>query len=857
MKKWYEFIPDLYTYNPYLNVYPENVRLSGELSPLTNFFLNIFANSLEKRNLIVAIPDIILRPISILSYLYAFLKNRSVIVFTQKNLVDSHYKKYHLLNDGSRYLFYEIPLGIISDECVEAKIYMPRAKIGLKQRYIQKQKENFLEDSKPKVLLCQNDKKIDNNIIDKIIIDEGRLDNFKVNFDLGLIIFENVDRFVYSQYSTQVFLGWLSPLLEEEITFIFHFSNSESKFINTIKEKTDSLAMLFGTALLKSNEELQKVSINYFEERSKDWKKAEMELINKYNIDRQHFYENITTIEIAHPLLKAGNINYHFKITRNLLRKINEDRIKNKKLYYLVKSFLFKLPNLAINPSKYKELYSDDFVNWRYYTIPQMLQMFRDRLSEENEDNIIYLEGLISEVYSIYLELKECRRYKEEETYSRIAKDYKILEMIEEVCKHNCNEIVVATYSPFERNILEGDVNGLQLENGFKIETIAQINRSIFDVSEKTLVLPGPVRMKYLSVLLQPYKKIIVLAYEGENYNLAKGQIDLFYKYSIEREENLMSYLEEIYNFIGIPKDSLFKSYYERKKRNKLESVDDEKTTPVGGLEKNETDFLNRIKDIIKIEPRYIHYKEYDDEITKLENILAELDKKPHMIEKYITSAFYEVSLRKVGETQIIKKLLPVEKTYIYLEKKDGKVHEGTPINLKPGFYVIILDNDERKTLLDLIVEIFGLKQSVDKHLIELWKERLIKFINMYNLSYQELYKLYIKNKGKRKYHTVLNWTKGNVLAPDDPVDIQIIGKILKDEEIIENYEIIYREANKLRNIHRIVGRKLRKIIKEVLRGELDPTKLNYEEYAIYEKIESGFYEVVGINKKFNNGDIK
>jgi len=843
MRNWYQPSQPICTYNPHLREHPPDAVLSGNLSPLTNFFLNVFVNGIEERNLIIAIPDVTLRPIPIVSFLYANLTNKSSIVFGGENTRDLHYKNYHLLNHGD-YLFYYIPLGFISDEGVEAKVYLPRATQDFKRRYIQHQKENFLESRKPKILLSLADRRID-DIIERLVTDEGTFDS-PIRIDIGLIIFENVDRFVHSQYSTELFLKWLSPLLDRGVRFIFHFANPESMFIKIIKEATNSLVVPFGTALLRSNVELQRKAIEYFRKIYEDDEKR-AELINKYNIDREYFYENITFVEIVEPVLKAGNIDYHLKKAKDVLSMIDENRIKNKKLYYTVKSLLYMLPNLVINPSKYKKLYEDDFVGWRYYTIPHLLEMLRERIHEENEDNIVFLEDLISEIYCVYAELKECRRYGEEKTYSRVAKDYQIFKTIGNA-QNGGDTIVIATQSPFERRILEDDISGLHLENGLEIGTVHQVNLSTkeLDYSKATLVLPGPVRMKYMSVLLRPYERITVLAYEGENYNRAKEQIDLFYTYSIEHEENLMAYLEEVYNFLGVPRDDLFKDFLKRREQ----SVNEEVKTHQEDKDK-ETELLDRLREIVETEP-YKHYKKYEDEIAEVEGIITELEKKEAEIARSKTGTFYEVFLGGMGETQMIRKLLPAEKTYIYEE--NGKIQEGSPRNFKPGFHVVILDNDERKTLLDLIIEIFDLEQSVDKYLIGLWKERLIKFIEEYDLSYADFYRLYKGSGGKREYQTVLNWAKGNVIAPEKTNDLLIIGKILEDAEIIEDYQVMDREVSKLRNRHRNIGRKVRKIIKEMLKGGVDTTKLSYEEYALYDKIEKGFYEVVEI-KMQNIGD--
>ena len=106
MRNWYQPSQPICTYNPRLQDYPPDAELSCNLSPLTNFFLNVFVNAIEKRNVTIAIPDVVLRPIPIVSYLYAKQKNKSVLVFTIAR--DFHYKNYHLLNHKD-FLFRYIP----------------------------------------------------------------------------------------------------------------------------------------------------------------------------------------------------------------------------------------------------------------------------------------------------------------------------------------------------------------------------------------------------------------------------------------------------------------------------------------------------------------------------------------------------------------------------------------------------------------------------------------------------------------------------------------------------------------------------------------------------------------------------
>lgn len=864
MKTWYKVLNGpIYSYNPKPDTLPSNIKLSGNLSPLTNFFLNVFINSIGEKNLIIGIPNNVLRPIPIIAYLYAIMENKSVIVFTQKgdstakiNPIDFHNMNYHLMNENGRYIFYQIPMGIMSDEGIDARAYIPRAKKGFREIFNEKQKTNFLKREGAKIVLyhdINNSRLVDT--IKKITLVDETLDDLNIQIEPGLVIFENVDRFAYSDYHFELFLTWISPLLEKKKNILFHFSNPTSMYIQKLKEITNSLAIPFDHSLLKSNEEIKEASIKYF--KNKD--KFSMSFLEKYLVDPYHFYEQTTDMKILTPALESGNIDYYRKNVNFLRSRVNESILKNKGLYYKILQLAFKFPNLSINPSKYKECYGDKNLVFRHYTISQLLGLFRDYVAEESEQNRLILLDIISEIFCMYSELKECKRFGDDGSYTRIAKDYKILEEIKTetaVNANNGNKIIVATFSPLERNILEGQILNEGIVKNCEVKTIKQISQSIFNKSNTILFLPGPLRMKFISELLRPYMKIIFVTYDGENYLATKNQIELSSVYSFDQEQNSMICLGEAYDFLGMQKDGLFKDYYERliQTKSKTEQREDQPSSDEDVKKQDINDILKRFKEMVSKDISYDTYKQQEDEIASVENSLAKLEEERTNGELSALSTYYNVVLRKTNDSSVKKTLkLPVNKTYLFLDKIDGILEEGTPRNLKEGYFVIILDDDERKTILELIFETSDLEESIEKYWIESWKEKLAEFIEKNNLSYSKFHRLYTDAGGRRDYQTVFLWAKGGVIGPDDKMDLFIIGKILADKEIMEDYEKIDREVEGLRKIHRNVGRNLRKIIKAVMTGNIDPEKLSYEELVLYEKIKDGVYKIEEIFK-FNGG---
>lgn len=841
MEQWNNLIHSLSTFSPNAGGmdFNDNFSISGNLSPLTNLFLNTFVETMNKKNLIVLMPDLILKPIPIVSYIYSKKNQKSTLIFTRRgstiknNPQIIHSRNYYLLNWNQDYLFYDIPIGSVSLEGIEADPYIPRALPSVKNTIKERQRKNFLESNKPKILLYYDDKGIKiTETINNLILDKSKLKN-EVNIDIGCIIFENVDRFIRSKYMADFFIKWLQILLDKKINFIFHFSNPESIFINDIKKATNSLVLPLNFSLIRNNI-IKEKSLEYFN----DISSSLLEFVGKYNIDNPQFYDdeyyNSENIEIYKPPLKAGNLDYYFRNIFYLDKKINKSLIKNKKLYYKTLKTIYSLMNISINPSKYYFRFIDHERKW--YNISLLLNKFSEELIKK-DPNELFLSQLVSEFYSVYFELSECDRYYEKGSYERIAKDYKILEIASDnEIFQNDNEIIFATYGTNERSILESEIENLNLNKNIRVFNIDGLNKAYFDRSKYNLVLPGPLPHPYLSELTFTYQKILLLTYEGYNHNRALEQIEVISKYSLEKEINSMRYLEEIYDFIKLTKNNLL--FTDFKKR--LEDYE----YPIGSNE----NIINPFDIIKKKLIGYKHSREYDKNIDYVEKII--LESKDHEDSTISTDELIEIRLKNLNDGNIVTKRLPLGKTYFYLEDLNVEVFQCTPQNLKKGYFVVIIDDDEQKTLLQLIIEIFGLEKSVNKPIIEYWKEALMKFIKEHRLSYKRLHNLYAEAGGTKTYQSILHWVNGSVIGPRDPKDLYFIGKILNDDIILQNCQIMNREIGKIRQIHKINGKRLKKVIKEIVsKDDLDLPGLTKEEYLFYDKVKNGIYEIIEIKE--------
>lgn len=171
---------------------------------------------------------------------------------------------------------------------------------------------------------------------------------------------------------------------------------------------------------------------------------------------------------------------------------------------------------------------------------------------------------------------------------------------------------------------------------------------------------------------------------------------------------------------------------------------------------------------------------------------------------------------------------------------------ELKPSELKSGDYIIIIDNDEKKSLLNLVIELSNFNFIINMDLVEYWKLEFLNYVESSNLKYSEIYNKYCSNGGDKTYQTVMQWCKGEILGPQSAKDLYIIGKIINDGFIMDNYISIFQQIVLIRTSHRLIGRKLKKMIKSILTDEyLDVSSLNENEYLIYKNIQNGIYKIV------------
>lgn len=727
------------------------------------------------------------------------------------------------------------------------KFFLPHANVAYKQ-YLNKNLNSILGDeNKPKIVLMGSSSLTSiTNTINRISVDNNDLNddniNNNINLDIGCIIFENADKYFSSKYNAEFFVKWLNKNVNSNIKAIFHFSNHDLHYMDHIKELTQAKVISFNGGVIKNNDILIESSLNYYEHIDN------LDIVSRYNLDDKNDYDFDSKIILDDVKLEKGNLDYFTDSASKLTEFINDDEIGINSLYFNAQKLFLDLNNLTINPSflKFQIKYNNSF---SYVTVSQFIDLFNDNLKYESEHNRVYLRKYLSLLSQFYQEILKRKRFHEPNSYNNIGKDYRICEVIENKEKYfgNDNDVIIGTFYNTEPGILS---NQLKQYSNVEVKYMGNLIKEYSDSSNFNLLLPGFVPPKFLSELYKDYSKIFILNYDGFNRRNIIQQINSIEKPSINDETKVMDYFLELYDYIGISSDNAFINNYKKRLEKELihnktqeilfsKSLDE--VTEYDEYENDKTENYNDYLEIIKnIEKRISSNQSTPNLITYNSNSNQYLNLKTVDLELVISNS-----------NEHVKKTVPAKNKYLHF-KDYGALEEAFEIkaeDLSKGDYVIILDN-EKISFIDLFVEIFKLEENIDKNLAEYWKDKISIFVEDNNLSYGEFYELYKKEGGQMGIQTIKNWLKGrNISTRDYKNDLLYLSKVMDDDFLLNNIDIMGEEFRKIKAMHIAMGRNLKVIMKGII---VDDFSLNYdslslEEQTMHNIIKNSVYQVISV----------
>lgn len=791
--------------------------------------------------------------------MFSEMTSKSVLVFTagninnKKDLIRIHNDNFYLLNMVNKWgnganLYENCSMGYLKRKGeLSYKFFLPHANVAYKQ-YLNKNLNSILGDeNKPKIVLMGSSSLTSiTNTINRISVDNNDLNddniNNNINLDIGCIIFENADKYFSSKYNAEFFVKWLNKNVNSNIKAIFHFSNHDLHYMDHIKELTQAKVISFNGGVIKNNDILIESSLNYYEHIDN------LDIVSRYNLDDKNDYDFDSKIILDDVKLEKGNLDYFTDSASKLTEFINDDEIGINSLYFNAQKLFLDLNNLTINPSflKFQIKYNNSF---SYVTVSQFIDLFNDNLKYESEHNRVYLRKYLSLLSQFYQEILKRKRFHEPNSYNNIGKDYRICEVIENKEKYfgNDNDVIIGTFYNTEPGILS---NQLKQYSNVEVKYMGNLIKEYSDSSNFNLLLPGFVPPKFLSELYKDYSKIFILNYDGFNRRNIIQQINSIEKPSINDEIKVMGYFLELYDYIGISSDNAFIKNYKKRLEKELNYNDDSKIL-----------FSKPLDDVIEYnkyeENETENYNDYLEIIKNIEKRISSNQSTPNLISynsnsnQYLNLKTVDLELVISNSNEHVKKTVPAKNKYLHF-KDYGALEEAFEIkaeDLSKGDYVIILDN-EKISFIDLFVEIFKLEENIDKNLAEYWKDKISIFVEDNNLSYGEFHELYKKEGGQMGIQTIKNWLKGrNISTRDYKNDLLYLSKVMDDDFLLNNIDIMGEEFRKIKAMHIAMGRNLKVIMKGII---VDDFSLNYdslslEEQTMHNIIKNSVYQVISV----------
>ncbi len=770
---------DLKDYNIKINCPSRNemIDFAKESSKLTRMTLKLLLSGIHYNNTwIVANPNNEFRIIPILTYLFKQNFHKDVLVVSD-SIKNKNYRK-KIKSHVERFERIQIGTNSIKEEVVPLIKSLNRESFYENGFEIEHDFRYLNSNNLSKILFSSDlyDLSIDKLKKEKYFDKKSiSLNILKIN--IGLIIIENID--IFSDVYYDSFLELLKPLIKKDIKLIIHFSNPFSKYISKLEKDIGTNVLLYDSSFYLRNKEV-------LYNPAWDGKNSS---ISDYELDNKFSYSlNYKIVGDLDP----GNVDYYFEEFLRL-KEYSKGILKDETLLHLISNRFEELYNTALHPNDYTFSF---FLNEFYpnSSVDEFIEIAKKEYKSASDEENILVENLLGTLYSFYLELKNTKRYSDSKSFNNESKNYFLMSYLKEqdIEENIQKQFTIISQNSYERRKVCQDIYDLQLKHIFsdniQITTIQDFNAS----HEDEVIYPGcPKTIRELSILLNNSKELLFVVYKGINKSTLQKQLKELEnrEFNIERK----NYFIKIFKQLEISPE-LIPPF--------LDIQNLEEYVPI---------------EVEQVEIPVFEEKTLDKEIKQKNDIRIR---------------FVELK----SKTRKIKSFYSRQSLITYNKDISSELREVR--HLKKGD--IVLDIDGKRSVLEIMCDIYELNSRVDLDSILEYYNKLSSHLTLAQLTLQEFYDQYVsfaeKPKGISEFR---HWIKQATIGPEMSQDIKAIGQALKDDYLIENYEYIYAQIEKIRINHMQMGRKLKRIVEKVVgKKNID----SFEELLILNHL--SFFEV-------------
>lgn len=568
--------------------------------------------------------------------------------------------------------------------------------------------------------------------------------------------------------------------------------------------------------------------------------------IDSIQLDNNKMYglDNVPEIALE---IKNENINDITQKMRKLLY-----RLKRFDCVYEIAEFrrfihlCYKVIKSPIKPSFYNIRQKVNGL-WKTISHSYFLEILSELIYErECEENQI-----LNDIYRNYSTLSNIIEYSSD--YPNIKnedinclKPYHSIKFVDDWYSNNKKgKLIIGINDADERRVISKKI--IEIDDKILEQVEVRLIRNLpylsIDRSKYELLLFQPLGKKYFSEYFKGYSQIHLILYQNE-IKLANDNIKLFKRIMSGENIQTYKYLDKLFEKTGLYSinddiSNVIKKNIVRISNKTTEEPGNYKEHEKGSIESTIEKIISDNSDIYKPLKENIEHEDFIEKISTYDKREEEKIGNKETINLHLLY----INTDEERDVSILenRKVIQISKSGI----------RNVPVKtLKVGDRAIILNPLSRKEFIENIIELFSQDKDIDSDYLNLWSDELKNFMEKKDLKKTDVFKIYnsyahLVNANEKTYPTILNWLRGDTIAPEGEKDLLAIGKMTGCSELIENYKLIYHDAEKIWALHLRIGRLLNSVVKETMEGYVSGKSNSYEKQIIIDWVQKGLCEVL------------
>lgn len=155
---------------------------------------------------------------------------------------------------------------------------------------------------------------------------------------------------------------------------------------------------------------------------------------------------------------------------------------------------------------------------------------------------------------------------------------------------------------------------------------------------------------------------------------------------------------------------------------------------------------------------------------------------------------------------------------------EDEEIQSKLAEALQPGDIILLYSQEQNREMFESVLQRTQELSGVDPRILSLWKTAAKLLREKYDVTNPNSLRAYIHdlrdNNCEKTEQAVKMWLKGTTLAPRDQEDIECLLNLIEYKNANPISKLIHREIGNVRVFHRVLGRRLKAKLGNLIRGQ-------------------------------------